>query len=127
MVTIHLSAACWYDTRSDFSIDSSVDKVYSHYLVTQLSLKHNFHVVDMVPLQHAKEQLACNHGMGKPAKIIGSGEEFPQMALYYLHHNVGILNREEFAKTKTTNHGTHVVKTSPVEDWWARFKDEIYG
>jgi hypothetical protein len=99
--------------------------IYMHYYITQISLKHDFKVVDT-----AKDN--WQHGWSKP------DETFKQIAFFYLWEDVKIKTIDEFysdENIKITDCGVHWqekgfaqrhrIECSGVYDWFWKFESQF--
>lgn len=69
-----------------------IDRAYSLYLATRISLKHDFHALD-------KTKVDWRHGWGEPDKQTTS------FAYYFLWKDIRILTYQEFCCSQfLTNH-----------------------
>jgi len=84
-------------------------KIYTHYLIVQLSLKYNFHVRDTINDPE-------NHGWGEPDKVFGNLE------FRYLWKDMTYHSFESFIVVKD---GMCTKDYLPLWEWYWRFKDEI--
>ena len=83
-------------------------KIYMHYYITQLGLKHNFEVVDT-----SKEN--WNNGWSKPSKT------FKQIAFFYLWKDINIKTIDEFYSEQNIeirDCGVDWEKRGFAQRWW---------
>lgn len=86
-------------------------KIYFHYLLKQLSLKHSFHVRDIAPWRLTESN---TNGWGEPDKTFGNIE------LRYLWKGLRYYTFEEFQEVRPNTHGY-----LPLWEHYWRFADEI--
>jgi hypothetical protein len=84
-------------------------KIYFHYMVVQLSMKHNFQVVDKTPLKpmkYLKDEISWKVGRGNPDK------EYGNIALYYLWKDLNPISFEKFLEGE-------------IYTWYSKFQNEL--
>jgi len=98
-------------------------KIYFHYVLVQLSLKHNFNIRDISPIEiyDAKRkgffyEKPSDDGWGKPDKVFGNLE------FRYLWKDISYYSFEDFITIKDDKCTKDYL---PMWEWYWRFEDEI--
>lgn len=118
MTNLHSSSALvdWVNTLNR----EQKWKIYFHYLVKTIALKHDFYAIDAY--QHSGKPPV---GWGQPDKTIG------QILIYKSNKNIHAYQFEEFFHhdriEKREYEGRSWIQLSAGYDWALKFYNEIFG